>query len=584
MEYFFSLIALILVVNIKIFKTNTSFFNTALNTLTITGLYATYITGFNSIFIVFLLLLIITHYKKLSISYDKSGLIQSTIYGSLVFIFAYLFQRKIILQEKIPYLDDVFYSRIAAWLHESRTESSVSHISAHLGINVSPKFYHWFEIWLTSFIDRINQGNVYINLYIVVFTLVATISCLALHHIIKELFPNTKKIYIYLLGILSFFIIISINSILDITTLFSSFDASKLISNSSIYNSLKLIFVVPVCFSFYFIATKKENGLFYPILFSFFYLTVFPSVLGVTYLYVLLMFWTDRKFKIEYLFPFLATVLFIGFYFLNSESNSEISKGTSSSSLIPEFSHLFNWFVKAYIINPIGWIIPVYFLFEKKKELKTFGIYFLLIYVCSSGLWLLLYTKLDSHQFFYNIMHPLFSVIFALAILDLIKNKRYVIAFFFGAVSILPLQKLVRSDLSDINRTKLELLQPFLNKKLIYLVHPDKVNTIYKYNEVFYTFNPELFIKNDDIKIMYLNSSYPIRQEFNKEDLNIIKAYRAGNIFFKTCGELDFKDYRCIIDFMKKHGFTTIVSEIEVADSSIYLDEKIEDLYVYQLK
>lgn len=584
MIYIITLFVLALIVNFRIFKVNTSFFNISLNLLSIVGLYATYTTGFKSIFIVFLILIILNHINKIKLGYDKNGLIQSIIYLFLTTPIVYLFQYKNIHSLQTPYLDDVFYSRVPVWLDEIKAENVISHIHWMLNnSSPSPTFYHWFEIWMANLSDKVNGGNMYINLYIVVFSFISMIICIGLHSIVKDLFKNTKDYFIIFLSFIGWILILLINNHWDFLSIFSSIDISSYTYDKSIYNSLKLLYTVPICISIYYITTYKEKGIIYPLLFSFMYLTVFPAVLGATILGCFLLVIQKRKIKLEYLMPFIAAVLFYGFYKLTGESKIA-SYSTNVSSQIPTLSHAINWFVKAYVINPLGWIIPIFYLFSQRSELFKFITSFILLYISAAGLWLLLYLKIDSFQLFYNIINSMFSFITFLALIYLLKNKRYVLAIVFLIPILLPLQSIKSTELSLDKKNLLNGIEPYTKEKIIYINQPSDINTLYQHNETFYSFNPEVFIKYEEIQMLYLNASYPIQENMQSDVKTMVEGFRRGSKYFQKCGELDFQNYSCLIDFMKEYGFTTIFSEIKVENPEIHLVNEIEYLKIYQIK
>ncbi|MCZ2392864.1 MAG: hypothetical protein LC105_03285 [Chitinophagales bacterium] len=583
MEYIIVFIFILILINVKLFKVNTSFFNSSLNLLLITGLYAIIQTKFNSIFTVFLAILIVTQYKKTTFSYDLLGLKKSLIYGIGIGGIVYSNLYKVLNFITFPYVDDVFYSRVATWIGYTGIENTLSQ-SNHLFVNqqLNAQYYHWFELWLTNFIGILNHGNAFINLFIVITSIVGVLICLGIHEIIERKIPSIHGSYIFILTFLMF-LIITLSSSLWNTIIYIVPQIPKYGSTTAISNILKTIYVVPICLSIYYVFTKKENGIYYPILFSFFYLTTFPAiVMGLIFTGIIISY-QNRKIEKKYIIPFLALLLFVVFYKLNADSRmQDIDK--NPLSMIPNNKHMINWFIKSYIFIPIGWFVPIVYLYIKRRELKDFIIPFVSIYISSSLLWLLLYTKADAQQLFGNLMDTFFYVLIAILIIDLLNNKKYVILIIVATIHIIPLQKYRGTNASPDKIKRLNFIKPYLEEKIIFLNSKDSVSSIYRYSENNFCFSPEIYLLNSKAKIYYPLASYPILPKFNHEESQIIESIRKESIYFQSCGELNFKNYDCLLDFMKKYQFTTIFSEFTIDNNQLQFKNAYNGFYIYKIK
>ena len=584
MVYIISLLALLLICNIKLYKTPNSFFNISLNTLLLVALYAVYTTQFRSIFIVYLVLFMVTHFNRFTLSYDLEGLKKSIIYSILTTPFIYLLQYPNLSLKRSPFIDDIHYQRVAYWIGESKIESSLSQVGQIYHTIFPPNYYHWFELWLTNMIGKLNHANTYINLYVVVITFVCVISCLGIHKILEDKF-RLKSYKYFLLTFGSLFLFFCADNLFNFLSLLSDSKILKVELYVTVYNSLKLVFVFPISIALYLVSKDLKRNAFYLILFSFFYLVTFPPITLAIAALFFLEFLKERKFKLQYFLPILSFALFLLFYKLNGDRRMADLGNESLLDQIPNLSFAAKWFAKVYVFYIITWILPFAYLIYKRKELKDFNLIFGLIYLISSLLWLVLYMKFDSSQLFTRFSATTLCLVLILLVNELMINRKILLVLPILLISIFPFQKLKSTPIKDREKAILDISSPYLKEKIMYLTDPARMLIFYNYNEVSYSMSPELFQNDFQAQIAYISAAYPISQKFTPEEKDVIqKIYRKNSLYYKQCGEMDFKDYTCFIDFVKKYHFKYVFSEFKIDNSSLSLVDSNSYLFIYQIK
>ncbi len=577
------LILFLVLINIKVVKEESPFFNASVNTLLIVAVYACYTTSFNSVFILFLILFFLKFYNLFQISYDFTGLKRTLIYGGVVVPSIYLYHLPYLLSKKIPFVDDIFYKKLVMAIGTTGVESTFSYSSILFEQpGIKPSYYHWFEFWLANLIHKISQADAYTSLFVISISIVIILSCLGIHEVFEKLFQAKNK-FIYPLTLLAILIIFISTGIFKLLYLFSASEIFNKTGNLSINIAIKQSFVIPICISIFLASSNHKKYFIYPLLFSFFYLTIYPATISATLIIGIFILLKEKRGQFEYiLIPALGILLFIGFYYLNGESRlTEIQNNPSSQ--LPHFNHFISWFTKAYILTPVSWIIPLLFLIFKFSRLKKFILAFLSIYITSSFLWFVLYLKLDSNQLFVLFANTMFSFILSVLIIHLILKRKLLRGTILIAISVLPFQSYRGVATNDENIVRLEFFEPYLNEKSIYLNKPVEVSSIYRYNENAYTLTPELFMKSDSVQIAHITSAYPIKEKFNNEERDVIDKHRQRSLYFTECGELDFNDYSCLREFMEKYKFIYLFSEFKVNSSFFNLVDSDRQLFVYEL-
>jgi hypothetical protein len=582
--YLITFAILLFVLNVRIFRLNTSFFNISLNAVLLVSVYATIVTNANSIFLVSLLLLIAVHFRAIQPGYDWQGLKDSLAFMIVPWLFFVVFTHDSTMGQKVPYMDYVFYGRVAHWLHISgvETTNTVSHALGYT--NVNPTFYHYFELWLSNALYRLNGGTALLNLFLVSYPLALVLTSHAIKELVNEYIPKVA-FPSWLLNLMITILSVSLlffQGIFQWTELFKELSFIK-VSSASILSSIKLIYVLPVVFSIIFLSKEKESGWHYPVIFSFFYLTVFFPMVGMCTLLLLFQWVKSKRFNVQIILPPIALLMVLGFYVMNAESRIVASDNPSFFAALTRVSKFAAWFLKAYPFFIISWAAPLAFLLVNRKQHAHLLITLVALFVPTSVLWLLMYLRLDAQQLFDNIMIPMMVAVtcYVMVILASQQKWKWLVVFFL----IHTLQPIAISSLPAKIPTSpvLDLLEKVSGEDgVVMLYHPDRLQTIYSYNEKFYTYHSELFVKFDGIQLINLNAAYPIKDTFDEDQLKIIRSYKRASVYLQSCPDFDFKDFACLVKFMGEHDFSYVLSEFEIAHEKLVLQEKKGGFYLYK--
>lgn len=588
MIYLVTLLVVIVLLNVRVFDTRYTFLNMSMNMLMLVSLYALFITKGNSQLIIVLPLILLTYFRKFKLGYDVDGLRESLMILPFVWPF-FLFTVFMPGGEmKVPNVDYVYYGRLSHWIHYNGIESS--NILANLfdDSTIKPNYYHFTEIWLTNLLYRINGGTAVNTIHLCVYPLAAIISVSGIRSLIK----STLGIPLDSVGVRFFSIGAIVIILLFSSGAFESIHAlvdHELLNGKTgaLMNAYKLILCFPVVVGLLLYIRNELDNPVIPVILSFLYLSVF---LPLTAAIILIEIWKisqSRKITLNQWLPLLALAGFFVFYMANSDPRL---KG-SSGSLLDSFRHLLipgtyiKWFIKAYILVGLSWIIVfLYFGYFKRMFSGFQKLQVLLIYVMASLTWLVLYTTPDSSQLMFNIVKPLLTVVLILVVFDAYLSKRMVYFIPLVLFYLIPIENMKAYARSSTNEEMLELAEKYEDNFIAFIYDPSKVNSIYRYSDAYYSHEPEIFIQEEDLRIVYFSSAYPLNDNLSQDDKQYVLGYRKSSPYFMKCGEFDISKSDCLIDFIEQNEMNLLISELPVVNDRLYLKERTAHYFIYSIR
>ncbi len=141
--------------------------------VTLFSLFCTIGKSINFLFLLLGLFLLIERNQTLLLEKDRMSIQQVLIFIPFLFI-VYLFSFSLLYQagESIPLgvavKDDLFYALISHYIRETGIENT-SHVASTLemyNLDGVPKYYHYFELWITSLFSFLTGEKEYHSLYL----------------------------------------------------------------------------------------------------------------------------------------------------------------------------------------------------------------------------------------------------------------------------------------------------------------------------------------------------------------------------------------------------------------------------------
>jgi hypothetical protein len=588
MIYLVTLLVVIVLLNIRVFDTRYTFLNMSINMLMLISLYALFITKGNSQFIIVLPLIILTYFRKLKLGYDVDGLKESL----MIFPFVWPFFLFMVFmpggEMKVPNVDYVYYGRLSHWIHYNGIESS--NILANLldDSTIKPNYYHFAEIWLTNLLYRINGGTGVNTLHLCVYPLVAIISVSGILYLVKSVLGfSLDKVGVRLLSTGAIVIILLFSS--------GAFESIHALVNhqllngrtGALINECKLILCFPAVVGLLLYIRNQLDNPVISVILSFLYLSVFLPVTASIILIEIFKISQSRKITLNQWLPLLALLGFFVFYLVNSDPRLVGSSG----SILDSFHHLqipvtyLKWFVKAYILVGLSWSIVIFYfgyflnMFSGFQKLQV-----LIIFVMASLTWLVLYTTPDSGQMMSNIVKPLLTVILILVFFDAYISKRLVFFILLILFYIIPLENMKVYARSSINKEVLELTEKYKDYFIGFIYDPSKVNTIYRYSDAYYSHESEIFIQDEDLRLIYFSSAYPLSNKLSQDDRKYVLGYRKFSPYFQECGEFEISKSDCLVDYVIKYNINLLISELPIENDRLLLKDQTQHYFIYLIR
>ena len=181
------------------------------------------------------------------------------------------------------------------------------------------------------------------------------------------------------------------------------------------------------------------------------------------------------------------------------------------------------------------------------------------------------------------------KIFLVLLALKLIARRRWIvlgcvillsISSWYGYQSEMPKGYIEKND--DV-----KFVEEHKNEKFIFFTSPNKLrDNPYNRNErgfivtetiPFYYYLPH-------VKIFSIIAAYPFKtNKLSQELITKTLPLKNQSTYYRECGELDFKNYDCLIDFMRTYDFSMIMSEFEISNPFLDLVETTNNFYYYQL-
>jgi hypothetical protein len=304
-------------------------FKLIFGSVVIVTISAAYRTGFKTMYLAFLPLVIYlsyynrvygnTYFTKFNISNFLIVFIQMLL---AIFLSYLLVQGDLINDQKALHLDQVFYASLADSIWQTGIESFQSvYLNDGQDIPINP--YHYFELWLTGFSKNTFNVNAVFALKGIVFPFYVFVFFLMVYSFLQNNTTNKQRILLVFLSIVFFFsrgLFVNINNINN--------ELSVILFDGCIKNIYPIAFAL---FSFFLFKEGKISASFVFILItSLVNIVIFPSMVGGLFLYGLFLLVFYKKdlidlFKDKY---FVASIvlffsLFIFYLFYQSSTNQE---------------------------------------------------------------------------------------------------------------------------------------------------------------------------------------------------------------------------------------------------------------------
>lgn len=396
-------------------------------TLFVVSIYAIIITQGKTILLPVPILLILIERIQYKLKEDSSNsnsklkLKEVVLFLILSFtiFFIYYLQSFVSLESdsyRYASIDHSFYARLASELNKYAVESPEISYPGFISTNPSP--YHFIDIWLIAFINKLSSINVHFCLVLVSYPLLASIYALGILEFLVSHFGSNWKIKLFTLTALFF------SSI--------GFLYPQFLLKADIYDYAPIIYtkiLFPCCFILLFLYAIKRNNIneliILSVVASISYITVAPAF-AITIAAILLYELIKRKVRLFSIGFSILVSFFVLFYlywlYKNSGSNQDSLLTESINEYIRRVvaifiggsMQFFTWSLFLLIVV-LGW----------KKNIKSkFGNEIIILAVfCISGLlaWALLWpTSVDATQFFSIVFLPVSSIIACIVIAFLI--------------------------------------------------------------------------------------------------------------------------------------------------------------------
>jgi hypothetical protein len=309
-------------------------FKLIFGSVVLTTVLAVYITGFRTIYICFLPLIVYMVYHNRF--FGNVLLVKFKATDSLVLLLQFFFvitlsflliQGDLINGQKALHLDQVFYASLSESIWQTGLETFQS-VYLNDGQDIPTNPYHYFELWLTGFSKNTFNVNAVFALKGIVFPFYVFIFFLTIYSFLLENTVKKQKILLILVSIVFLFsrgLFININNINN--------ELSVILFDGCIKNIYPIAFAL---FSFFLFKEGKISASFiFILLSSLVNIVIFPSMVGglLLYIFFILVFYkkdiaelVNDKYFIVCIILFFSLFAYYIFFIASSNQETGIQK------------------------------------------------------------------------------------------------------------------------------------------------------------------------------------------------------------------------------------------------------------------
>ena len=540
---FFCLIFLISSFKIDVFSV---FEQRLMNFLLIVSFFAVIITKGYTLQIIPLLVIlgIFAIYRK---NFHFNSLTRIELFsgfGIFILFYIYFFVASGFVMS-FPHEDYLIYERIGHYNVKYGVENTRTFYNAISDDQPKIEIYHYFEMWATSFLMKINNLKFLENYILIICPAMIWITLSGF----KELISDKKSIISMILLVSIILFINPYDVILRI------FDIKLPISGlGGIIIALKNIFILPIVV--YLLIQISKNKLNYILLctFSFYYIITFPIMIVSTSIFNIInskMDWRSFKYIV------ISGLLFIALTYLLNQS--AITSRISFDSFL-NISFSAKVFIMGFIL-PTSLLIVLYYFRQSKEFNFDWLMMFISVSFTGSFFWILFSENIDSNQLHRNFGGTFFSLILIIFIFNLsintyLKFSFLIFNFVFSFWYIKAFNNNVRLSFEESH-----FLDSINNyNSLIFYPNMNYVNSVYKYNERLNFKYLKIFYYRPELDVFNFASFYPLSDGIDTESEKfMIEIYRSISPFIKI-SDNEISD-KYIFEVSSTFGADTVIVE-----------------------
>ncbi len=507
------------------------------------------------------------------------------------FYFIYDFHHHILIA---PERDKVFYARVADYLNNKGIESNyLNYFEAN-----QPTPFHYFEIWITSFIQLLSVLNTLMIQQLVVNSILS----LTLFFGVVSFVNCIKRVTIFDIIICLFIpFFIGIKFSFFPHQLFHHIDGFFFL-NPMIRQKYFIIDILFIAVSILFFRKKNDYALMILLMGC---VANFSLIASIPITVILLCFVIKIENKLQIIVASILTLIFISFFYYFNKNSSTMFNNPSLWFLINDtFSSIINMKIALnniaksvtetfFIYLPFLIIIVFYIHYNKiiDEAIKHVTITVLILFFVSVFEWSVMNKKLDSIQIFDNISVPITGIFFfmiALLFISKASGYRLCAAYFF--ISIWGMICFINTTIKLNNTKKYELsgYSPeylrevngtlnLLNSNGGALTKIDGQYTFVSSLFMAYSYKNYLATMKNKINITLLENTMDIRlpdDSIYREQIMERQKMELFNVFIhrKKKNAKFVSEGQCRVDFIKENNLEFIIAERDAeVDSSIQL-------------